>query len=194
MAQHFDTQKLADRLETGISDIGGRACLYAPEYRLRVPICGLASTALHYSLEEAGVASQLRINRPEFEFDPELAHVYIEITDEEPTIVDPTYSQVMHYVGLTPHYDRRLSHSAYPEEKIAVFPVSKREELAAGLGASMLAFRTAHPDARIPSGISMPELPISAEVLGKLWDPAYAEVYVPDPDMSQFARELSTRL
>ncbi len=108
----------------------GRHVLYggfSDDMRLRIPACGAASSVLSHLLERNhGIKTQRQLavlgELCVFGDEP-IRHVLL----HEPntgTVIDPTYSQFLNQVGVTPYIAREYPQLAtlFPEAEVAVVP------------------------------------------------------------------------
>jgi len=97
--------------------------------------CGLASIALNEHLLQAGHDSRIVLSKPNLAFDPDKQHVFIRVMGEQgTTIIDPTYSHLLDYAGITPGYATSIGKSwLFPERKVAVFAEGGQVSVAAQL-------------------------------------------------------------
>lgn len=135
-----DIEPLEAGLESGLEGSGLGSL--PSGLRLRMGVCGIASIAVQELLRQKGVSSQVMMSRPKLSFDEALEHVFVMVDD---VIIDPTYSQFVHYAGVIP-FDvaRGDADDVYPERKIEQFNVNAPQRVVQNLARAAkkaLAFR-----------------------------------------------------
>lgn len=116
-------ETLVDQLEAGIGIEGTYYEFIPSALRLRLPVCGLASYALATALRHNGSEVSLIQSRPELSFDPTFTHVFPVVHDQSgETIIDPTFSSILGFAGLTAEGVMLGDEDNYPQEKIVTFP------------------------------------------------------------------------
>lgn len=208
MAHGIDLEVLAPKLEEGIATVGSLSSIYAPEYRLRTPVCGLASTAIHYYLRDRGIESDLVISTPSFSFDEDFQHVFLELPEAEqaePTVIDATFGQFMSYAGLTPSYVKRRGLQDFPSEKIISFCRTDSMIVADWLATICKQFRHRYKPIAcalfdswnaawdVPTLANIGHAQIKNEFV-KIWDPSYSEPFTPSPDLNEASIKLADLL
>lgn len=120
-------------LEKALMQEGIRAGL-GEDLQLRYSYCGVATAALQcFLLERHHIDTERMVTQPEIA--PRLinqrrmAHVVLQY---EGVTIDPTYSQFMSYVGLSPTVvlQNETLRGLYPPRKIATFNTQKSDEFA----------------------------------------------------------------
>jgi hypothetical protein len=175
-----DTEKLAYGLEQGIGH-SNTIWRSAPEAdRLRLAPCGLVSSAIHNYLVEQDIASRQIIVRPNLSFDPEMEHVLplIGEKDQDPLVVDASYSQFLGYVGLCLGYERAVGTKFFPDEKILSFNLSEKDMAINWLTKTAYEFRriNTHPRGEFSLDVGRGPLARASE---KRIRQGYAQIYNP---------------
>lgn len=176
-------KELANDLERGLGDVHWMAAAYDKSLRLRVPVCGLTSTALVEAFRSAGVSAEPIISSPkDLITEPDSQHVFVRIeTENGPYIVDPTYSQFLDKVGLSAGYVTFGGKNLYPERKIAVFKFDDGEKIAQDLATATLYFREHREELDEYMGTyAMDEMPFDELVneFSKIWNPDYFDAFI----------------
>ena len=177
-------QALANDLERGLGDIHWLAGVYDPSFRLRLPMCGITSVALTEAFRSAGVDAEAIISSPEdFVAEPDSQHVFVKVkTKSGEYIVDPTYSQFLDKVGLSPGYVIFGGKDLFPERKIAVFKYEDGYKIAQDLADAAVYFREHREETSEYMGtytmdnVSDSEL---AKEFSKIWNPDNFDIFVP---------------
>jgi len=137
-----DREKLEYGLEKGISHSGTIYDALDPKIVLRYAACGLVSAAIYQYLQEQGIESTQYISTPRLSFDPKMRHVVPAIeVDDNPMVLDGSYSQFLRYAGLDKSYELITGESGYPEEKVAIFRFSAQELFVSWMADAALRFQ-----------------------------------------------------
>lgn len=144
-----DQEKLAWGLEQGTMQTNAANSVHLrtngyPAYALRAPLCGLMSMSLQTYCRQKDISAKLVLSEPGLDFAPDMTHVFSVIEtpeNDEPTVLDPTYSQFFNLVGLHPRYEIETRHRAYPEQKILQFRWPERLPAMRWLAQQALEFR-----------------------------------------------------
>ncbi|HSX18168.1 MAG TPA: hypothetical protein VLE51_02340 [Candidatus Saccharimonadales bacterium] len=138
-------QLLEDSLELAIGESDSIWSSVDKQYRLRVSICGFSSALVSNWLNEKAIENQMMQTTPKFTFDEGLVHVFTAAQMRERlTIIDPTYSQFLGYVGLNLWLDETQRETLYPKEKILVFPANETEVAVKAIASLADRFRLEH--------------------------------------------------
>ena len=137
-----DTEKLAFGLERGVDKINTPYIRYAPEERLRTPICELASAAIVHHARSVDVEAHLYESTPNLSFAPYMQHVVPVVNGKEleGTIIDASPSQFLAYAGMSLGYEDATGEKIYPPEKIFCFTIEQRHRVVEWLTKTALAF------------------------------------------------------
>ena len=187
---------LVDDLERGLGDVHWLAAAYDPSLRLRLPVCGITSYALTAAFRSIGVAAEAIESSPELSGDSDSKHVFVSVeTDLGEYIVDPTYSQYLDAVGLSPGYVIFGGENLFPERKIAVFPVGEGYSLAENLASASVHFRKHRTEINEYLGVHSMEHMNHDELVAqfsKIWNPDNFNRFTPrEPEVSEVGQRLA---
>ncbi len=113
------------------------------EALLRSAVCGTVSTAIHLSATALGIPSRLVVTRPLQDLDDALEHVFTLLGDNEPLVVDASYSQFMEYVGPIRLFESATKQKVFPEAEVLAMPSSRASTAARMLTNACVVFREA---------------------------------------------------
>ncbi len=176
---------LAGGLQRGIGHIEGwSGYLVVPlRYRLRVPVCALASLAVQEHLLTKGVKTSVLISRPELPFEDEdkVEHIVaVAETDEgEPTIIDASFSQLLGLVGMGWSYDVVAKTSTFPAERVVAFKLSETAQFVGWLTEQAVAFQQVNTHPINGYGIDAGKGPL-ADASAKEIRSAYEQIWNPN--------------
>lgn len=199
-----DHEKLVFGLERGIGRVEDYVVHYwaiPKKYRLRTRTCGLASLAIQENLRQQEFSSAVKIRNLPVPIDGETQHVVSVLAekDNDPTIIDATYSQLLGMVGLSWNYEVHTGKSAFPEEKIVVFNVSERDVVARSLAKLSAQFQAVNSHPIDHRGVDIGAGPLANATVSELeqayataWDPNKFRTWQPDEATVQAGRQISS--
>lgn len=169
---------------------------------LRYSICGLASVALQEYLHAHGVTSELHlqtVTHSSITAANTLQHVFLVTEDVgHPYVIDPTFTQVLNLVGLTPYYEKLRASTFFPPHKIACFEVGQPHDSINLLGTVASHFIQQAPPVtdRFGRTIGAPDVSLQdfIEILRALWDIHSSIPYEPSPETTTAAQAIVRRL
>ncbi|OGL24746.1 hypothetical protein A3A68_01870 [Candidatus Saccharibacteria bacterium RIFCSPLOWO2_01_FULL_48_13] len=175
-----DTEKLAYGLERGIGHTNTIFATIPEKLRLRSSPCGLVSSAIVEYLKNEDFPARQVISSPKLPFSPEMQHVIPLVGEEnDPVVIDASFSQFLGYVGLTGAYVEATQAKAFPEEKILHFNLSEKEVVLNWLTSLAVQFQSQNRHPRDEFGRDLGQGPLSSasasrikQSLSKIWDPS----------------------
>lgn len=189
-----DTEKLAFGLEKGVGETNTPYIRYAPEERLRAPICGLASAAIASYARSEGIEAQLYISTPRFPFEPDMQHVVTIVNGEglDGTIIDAAPSQFLAYAGMTLGYEDVTGEKIYPPEKIFHFTIEQRYRVVDWLTKTALKFHESNVQPIGKLGFRLGEGALVGasneeirQTYDQIWNPRNLKAYSLPPDTEE---------
>jgi hypothetical protein len=193
-----DCERLAQGLENGL-DPSGFSCFR--ELYLRLPMCGLVSTAVMLYMREQGVQAEMVISEPKLPFDPCMEHVMVAVPDqpETPFLIDATFGQFLQYTGYDIAYQHITKQQIYPHERVIAFGASERLKIVSGIAKSALKFRDIEYDLITGVGYEwghdwIPEIKTEQELvqaIEPIWNSANFHPYEADKATLCQGRKLS---
>lgn len=187
---------LADDLERGLGDVHWLAGAYDQSLRLRLPMCGITSVALTEAFRAVGVDAVAIESSPELTGENDAKHVFVSVDTENGTyIVDPTYSQYLDAVGLSPGYVIFGGEDLFPERKIAVFKFDDGDIIARDLADATAHFREQRQEIDEYLGVHSMETLSHDELIeqfSKIWNPENFDTFIPrEPEVTQVGQRLA---
>lgn len=187
---------LAGDLERGLGEVHWLAAAYDQSLRLRLSVCGITSYALTQAFHSVGVEAETIESSPMLRGEDDSKHVFVSVnTKAGRYIVDPTYSQYLDNVGLSPGYVIFGGEDLFPERKIAVFKFGDGNTLAEELADATLHFRAHRQEIDEYLGVySMEHLNYNELVtqFNRIWNTDNFNNFVPsEPEVAQVGQQLA---
>lgn len=188
---------LVTSLEHGLGEVHWLTIGYDSSLRLRLPVCGLTSLALANVMAENGIKASAVISSPDLSVDPAMKHVMVkaEVADQT-VLIDPTYSQFLDFVGLSPGYVIFGGEDLFPAQKIATIRAEDGMDLAKHLASTAVYFRTQRQpieemelSTNLMEDLTYDEL---VEQYYEIWNPDNFESFVSEePETHEVAHRLA---
>lgn len=196
-----DKAKLAQGLEDGFC---GNESSKFKDTLLRLPFCGVMSTAVKIYLDQKGLDSEL-VSCSQTGSDSRFMqdeHVFVAIkneSSENPTIVDPTYSQFLNDAGLGIEYQSFTRDEIYPKDKVEVFSLQDRQLVAGKMADCAIRFRECDKpsildDTRPIDGMADLSKEQIAEQFASIWNPDNFHPFSPDQLTYQKASKIAEHI
>ena len=187
----IDYEKLTHNLVEAFDELD--SWRFPKQMRLRMPYCGIASTALTSFLSHEGFSARSVLSMPEYGVDAGMDHVFTVVDLEgESVAVDATYSQFLTYFGVGVLAEDEVY---YPESAIIEFLARESNQpadilLAAGRdfqarGLSVVGRRAPLADVDDVH---------ARTVLESIWSPDNLEEYNPSSTVRMMGEEITRRL
>jgi len=191
---------LARDLENGIGELGLQYEIIPPEYRLRLPVAGIASLAITATLREVGYEAMTIESRPTPGGYQDESHIFSLVMPDsaQPTIIDSTYGSLLRLVGLTPEEVLKGRKDMYPSEKILSFDLGDVDTPAAELIMGILKVledREFNPSCpQQPHPFDSMSSHAVYRVLSEFWNSLHFREYAPDESTVKAAKYLQGSL
>jgi hypothetical protein len=143
--------------------------------------------ALAEHLNDRGVSTSLQLSTPALEFDEGLKHVVPVIeADDDPLVIDASYSQFLDFVGLDHYYETFTGQQHFPETEVISFRFSERDIITGWLADVAASFQSVNTMPEFEDGMRLGRGPLVSadrqtlqQTYDRIWNPANFSAWKP---------------